>query len=296
MLRSRIFLALATAVLVSVSVAATQDAKAPAVGTRKLELIAEDKQAVPGWLRQPQPEGTTLHDEEWVKTANAVVLLHMFRSDHAAWEPILSEFDKRGITTLAIDMRGHGENLKGPEGEDLQSKVRGRDADTFRAMYRDANAAIDWLVEHGYSADRIGLLGASVGCSVAIDTARRRDEHGPVGVLTPGLNYLGVNSEEHIRSWGTRDLLIVTSEEEAEGGPAPLRAALNEQFEARRKREPKTEDHVTYWVLKEESVHGTRMFGSVKGIEARVANWFEEHFKPLTKKAPEKATSRPTDR
>ena len=292
MLRSRIFLALATAVLISVSVAATQEAEAPAVGTRKLELVAEDKQAVPGWLRQPQPKGTTLQNSEWTKTANAVVLLHMFRNDHTSWEPILSEFDKRGITTLAIDMRGHGENLKGPDGEDLQAKVRGRDAETFRAMYRDANAAFDWLVENGYSADRIGLLGASVGCSVAIDTARRRETHGPVGVLTPGLNYLGVNSEEHITDWGTRDLLIVTSEEEAEGGPAPLHAALNAQFEARRKSKPKTENHVTYWVLQEESVHGTRMFGSVKGIEARVASWFEERFPPQA----EKATSRPTDR
>lgn len=290
---------LASAALVSVSVAtpalntsnlkpSVSDSR-PTTETRKLELAASDSQVVPGWLREASPDKATENDTTWRETTDAVVLLHMFRSDHTAWEPILAKFEERGITTLAIDMRGHGENLKGPEGEDLGAKVRGRDADTFRAMHRDALAAVDWLIEQGYTAGNIGLLGASVGCSIAIDTSIRREGLGPVGVLTPGLNYLGVNSEEHIATWGTRDLLIVTSEEESEGGPAPLRAALMKQHELRKKKTPTAEDHVAYWVLPESSIHGTRMFGAVDGIEKRIVSWFDEQFDASTT-----ATSRPS--
>ena len=301
MLRSRISWVLASLALVGVCLAAPlsnasesvegESTSRPTNPTRKLALVASDKQAVPGWLRESEPESATSEDTDWRKTTDAVVLLHMFRSDHSAWEPILAKFQEQGITTLAIDMRGHGENLTGPKGEDLGAKIKNRDEDTFRAMHRDANAAIDWLVDNGYDASRIGLLGASVGCSVAIDTAVRREGLGPVGVLTPGLSYLGVDSEKHIESWGKRDLLIVTSEEESLDGPAPLRAALKMQWEARQAKSPGAKDRVDYWVLQGKNIHGTRMFGAVKGIEGRIATWFGERFG-----ANSKATSRPSKR
>lgn len=257
---------------------------------RELALKAEDGQAVPGWLIEAPPVGAKTGDTSWRAKGDALVLLHMFRSDHTAWEPILGELARRGITTLSIDMRGHGKNLTGPGGEDLGKRVVERDEATFRSMYKDAFAAIDWLTKAGYQPAHIGLFGASVGCSVAIDAAHRREGLGPVAVLTPGVNYLGVNSEEHLKDWGSRRLLIVSSAEEAPGGPALLVAQLERQFKQRKAKDPKAEDGVTYMVIDQSGIHGTRMFGKVEGIEATLAGWFEEEFAKLPDEAP---SSRP---
>ncbi len=40
-------------------------------------------------------------------TRAGVVLLHMYRHDRASWQPLIEKLSGRGITSLAIDMRGH---------------------------------------------------------------------------------------------------------------------------------------------------------------------------------------------
>jgi pimeloyl-ACP methyl ester carboxylesterase len=273
---------------------ATSRPVAPAVSVQKLALVAKDGQKVPGWLHEAPPAEVKAGDTSWRKDAHAVVLLHMFRSDHEAWDPILPELKKSGITALAIDMRGHGENVKGPKGEDLARLVVARDEDLFRSMYMDAFAAIDKLEALGYEPSHIGLFGASVGCSVAIDAAHRREGLGPVAVLTPGLNYLGVNSEEHLKEWGTRRILIVSSVEEAPGGPAILMGQLKRQFLERKRKDPMTTDGVTYLALPETRIHGTNMFGAVDDIEARLVGWFEDSFAEADAEVAAEAAGGPT--
>lgn len=194
----------------------------------------------------------------------AVVLLHMYRSTREAWTPILEPFQAAGIATLAIDMRGHGESTAGPDGADLAARAQARDPELFRAMWRDAAAAVAWLEKRGHDAGRIGLLGASVGCSVAFDAARRDDRLRVVGVLTPGTNYLGISTLDQLGDWGDRATLIVSSIEEAERGAKPIADALSKTQRAK----------VTYWELEESRVHGTNMFGKVWAIEIRTVNWF----------------------
>jgi len=196
--------------------------------------------------------------------APAVVLLHMFRSTREAWAPILEPFHLAGIATLAIDMRGHGASTVGAGGEDLAARVQSRDPDLFRAMWRDAAAAVVWLEKRGHDVGRIGLLGASVGCSVAFDAARRDDRLRVVGVLTPGTNYLGVSTLDQLEDWGDRYTLIVGSLEEAERGATHIVGLLRKNGRSR----------VTYSELEESRIHGTNMFGKVWAIEIRIVNWF----------------------
>jgi len=111
---------------------------------------------------------------------------------------------------------------------------------------------------------RIGLVGASVGCSVAVDaTVRRGDLVASVCALTPGKDYLGVPTMDHVKSWKEQPLLLLSSEEEADGGARPIAAEL--------KRKPGME----FRVVPGEKVHGTNMFGKVAGIEDRIVHWFE---------------------
>ena len=276
-----------TAVASASSAAADEGASSrPAVREVAVKMTAEDGQAVPGWYREAKPAGTKAGDEAWRSKAHAVVFLHMYRSDHLAWAPILPVFEKLGVSTLTIDMRGHGENTRGPKGEDLAKSAVDRDEALFQAMYKDAFAAIALLEKQGFQRRHISLMGASVGCSVAIDAARRMDGLGPVAVMTPGLNYLGVNTREQIKEWGTRDLLILTSEEESGNGPAPLRDALRDAYAKRKASSPKAADHLTYWQIEQTGIHGTRMFGKVEGIEQRIVDWFAARFAEEGKEKP----------
>jgi len=213
------------------------------------------------------PAGASEADRQPLSDVPAVVLLHMYRSDKSSWQPLFAPFVRRGMALLAIDMRGHGQSVAGPDGEDLAKLALSRDPKLFRDMHRDAEAAVKWLTDHGHAKKRIGLLGASVGCSVAIDAARRDPGLRVVGVLTPGTEYLGIPTMKHVQDWGDRALLLASSEEEAPRGAEPIQKYLSRQEGSR----------VTLWRFPKHGIHGTRMFGQVQGIEAKLAAWFAEN-------------------
>jgi uncharacterized protein len=62
-----------------------------------------------------------------------------------------------GIGVLLIDMRNHGDS----------TVTNGRFAGGIRE-YRDALGGWDWLVAHGYPADRVGLYGQSLGAATVL--------------------------------------------------------------------------------------------------------------------------------
>jgi dienelactone hydrolase len=194
---------------------------------------------------------------------SAVILLHMYKSNRSAWEPIRAPLYEQGIATLAIDMRGHGESVD--DAGNLSARVDDRDAELFNAMHADVAAAVAWLESRGYDAERIGVMGASVGCSVAIRAVLEDERLAGAAALTPGSDYLGVDSLSDVQAWDGRPLLLVSSEEEAERGALPLHEAMAER---------------DAWLLPDlvivpgSSIHGTNMFGQVPDVETRLATWW----------------------
>ncbi|RMH01199.1 MAG: hypothetical protein D6702_12060 [Planctomycetota bacterium] len=237
----------------------------PPAGPEPVRLRTRDGIELHAWyLHAGDRPGDDERARAEAAAAPALVLLPMYRGAKEDWTPLLGALHERGIAALALDPRGHGESRTGPDGEDLAARVAARDPELFRAMWRDAAAGVDWLVARGHRPERIGLLGASVGCSVAIDAARRDPRLRVVGTLTPGRNYLGVPTLEHLRDWGDRRLLVVAGGDEWANGAGPIVAALA----------GRDGSSVTFWRLPERGVHGTRMFGRVAGIENRLAAWF----------------------
>jgi dienelactone hydrolase len=132
-------------------------------------------------------------------------------------------------------------------------------------MVQDVVAAVAFLEARGYARGHIGLMGASVGCSVALAAAV--DDPGLAGVvaLTPGTRYLGQDSAAEIAAWDGRPLLLVSSHDEAGGGARPLHDALLA-------RDPWSSADLV--LLDHSSIHGTHMFGTVDGVESRLADWW----------------------
>ncbi len=260
-------------VLAAAALALSGDSGRPPVsavvpGPEPVQLTTADGVTIHGWYMaagdHAHEHGEKPPEREHYAATPAVVMLHMFRSDKSSWQSLMEHCRLAGVATLAIDMRGHGQSKLDAEGKDLTKLVQQRDEELFQAMWQDAQAAVDFLTERGHELPHIGLIGASVGCSVAIDCARRNPGLRTVAVLTPGRNYLGLPSMEHLKQWGDRDLLLVSSEDEQGKGAGPMRTALLKQSAAR----------VETWLLPDSSIHGTQMFGPVRGIEQRLMYWF----------------------
>ncbi len=201
---------------------------------------------------------------ESTSSGKVVVLLHMFKQEKSSWQPLMEILEEKGVSSLAIDMRGHGRSIQGPDEKDHSQRVAARDAALFNSMYKDAEAGVRFLLQKGYDPAHIGLVGASVGCSVAIHTVvRNKVSVGAVVLMTPGSNYLGVPTLEHIKKWSHTPLLILSSEEEKDRGAVPIYQALKSKGAELR-------------LFEEEDIHGTYMFDEVEDVEQLIVDWLKK--------------------
>lgn len=194
--------------------------------------------------------------------APAVILLHMYRSDRHAWQPLMDRLHNEGFAVLAIDMRGHGDSTA-PDSMRLVSRVQNRDETLFRSMYRDVMAAYDFLATQPHvDLSRLAVVGASVGCSVAIDYAARDASVDVVVCMTPGERYLGLNSRQHIARFakhGQRPMLLLATEGERQASDVLGKICK----------------HATVDIVGPGQVHGTRMFGQIDGIEQKIVDFIK---------------------
>lgn len=223
-------------------------------GGVRVELTASDGYRLAGLLSTPQG-----------KPLGGVVLLHMYSNNKESWQPLTEHLVKRGFVCLAIDMRGHGESRIGPTGDDNLAKVFARDPAFFNDMHLDGEAAVRYLA--GLSKDKpcpIAIVGASVGCSVAIHTAVAGNvDIAAVAVMTPGRNYLNIPTMEHLKRWPGIPMLVLSSQEEVALGAEEIFKVLG----------PTNAD---LQVFSENNIHGTFMFGKVDGVEELITSWLVE--------------------
>jgi len=100
-----------------------------------------------------------------------VVLAHQFHADRAGWAPLAEKLHARGIGTLALDLRGHGESTQkaGAEVKVTDDFAASAKAVGFDRIPADLAQATAWVRKQpGVDGRRIGLAGASVGAFAAI--------------------------------------------------------------------------------------------------------------------------------
>ncbi|MDO8622072.1 MAG: alpha/beta fold hydrolase [bacterium] len=128
------------------------------------------------WYTVEQPVGWAL-------------LLHMMPAAKESYGQLAEELERRGIASLAIDFRGHGESQGGQAGY-----VRFSDAE-HQMKIHDIEAAVGWLREQGARDEATVLVGASIGANLAL---QHLADHGAIPaavLLSPGLDYRGVKTE-----------------------------------------------------------------------------------------------------
>lgn len=150
-------------------------------------------------------DGTTLAGE-FFESSNrpspGVVLVHMLTRNKNDWHGLPDRIRDAGITALTIDLRGHG--------------ASSGSADDLAAMIQDVRAAAQWLAtRQNVRPDAIGVVGASLGASLALLAAVELPQVRVIGVLSPSLDYRGLRTDTAlVKRLGSRAIWLAASSED----------------------------------------------------------------------------------
>ena len=169
-------------------------------------------------------------------TYSSSTILSENRTDYDAQIP---RFTEAGYAVLALDMRGHGDT-GGENNWDLAAS----DLETVMGILID---------QPEIHKDRVAIIGASIGSNMALITGAAVPNISSVVLLSPGLDYQGVTTEDALADYGNRSLLIVASSEDSYA--AESSQALADQSTG-----------LVNFKLYDGAGHGTRMFAAEPGL------------------------------
>ena len=186
--------------------------------------------------------------------APAVLLLHGGRQDRSEWDGLLPALQARGWTTLAIDLRGHGET--------------GGEIEDWSAFFNDANgvphdveAALAFLREDaGVDPERIAVVGSSVGANLACVAVQKFGARGAVFFSGKTEAAASLAGEELTRLHST---LYVAAADEQGGARAGWARALAEQ----------SAEPARAYVVGDSSTHGAALLAEDPSLTGQVVGF-----------------------
>lgn len=157
----------------------------------------------------PQPPGLIL-----VPTRN---------SSREAWSMFAQTAQEAGYLCLAVDLRGQGESLP-PRGQPSSQRDFSTE-DWKRALY-DIAAAREAILACGAHPDNLAIVGAGLGANLALQYAVADPAMQAVVMVSPGLDYQGIQTDKAIIALANRPVLLMASKGDsyAAGSCARLKA------------------------------------------------------------------------
>ncbi len=122
---------------------------------------------------------------------------HGLGSNKSEWGALEAELAKKGYGYLSLDFRGHGGSL---ECGGAPADYRSFRAADWTSLSKDIKAAAAFLKKKGIAARKLILCGASIGANLSLKAVREGLRPAGVVLLSPGLVYVGVSSEEFFKT------------------------------------------------------------------------------------------------
>ncbi len=153
----------------------------------------------------------TYHKAEAGGGRRAALLLHMLGRTRADYAPLEKALNAKGISTFAIDFRGHGESTQKADGTALN--YRAFDDRAWGEIANDIVPALAFLQSKGHGKRDTTIVGASIGANAALIAASNDLQIHSAVLLSPGMDYRGVRIQDPAQNWDfTRPLYILASE------------------------------------------------------------------------------------
>ncbi|MBS3158588.1 alpha/beta fold hydrolase [Candidatus Woesearchaeota archaeon] len=183
-----------------------------------------------------------------------VILLHMLDKDHSSWDKFAEQLYDLGYSVIAIDLRGHGKSAESTGSwQDFSEK-------DFNDMTLDVKEAKEFGLHEKKT--RFVIIGASIGANTALNYAAKDKEILGVALLSPGMDYRGLEIENTALSYGQRPILLAASEEDTYSADAVKE--LNSKIFGKKK-----------IVMFKDAGHGTDMFKGTE-LDKELLNWLKE--------------------
>jgi len=237
-------------------------ASAPApVGAETAWLTTSDDYHVAAWFWPSRSRPAN-------GKAPALILLHQRAKDKSSWGGLADELTAEGYSVMAIDLRGHGETVD-PQGRPIPLDSL-RDAD-YAAMLKDVAAAHTFLTQRsGVDADRVGIIGASIGANLGLLYAADDRRIRTVVALSPGLNYRGLQPLVAMSGLDKRPLFLIASK-----GDKPSADACAALQQAAVKEAPVSVR------LFDGTAHGTDLLAANAGLDQTIiSGWLLNYLPP----------------
>ncbi len=200
------------------------------------------------------PVQTTLYSPGGSGPFPGVILLHMLGGDRQDWDDVglTNALVENGFVALGVDLRGHGET-----GSTIDWQLAPED---LQRVW-DHFTSLD-LVD----AQRTAVIGASIGGNLALITGTNQPAIQTVILLSPGLDYRGVTTEDSLLNYGSRPILIVASEEDVYAADSSRTLAALAQGESQLE-------------MFNGAGHGTRMFSTQPELTQLILTWLAKNLK-----------------
>ena len=161
-----------------------------------------------------------------------VILAPQFHQTRDSFAALAERLNARGIATLALDLRGHGESTdKGGAPvavtDDFMASAK---AVGFDQIPSDLAQAAAWArKQHGIDGRRVGLAGASVGAFAALEAARKVRPQAVLALSPAGQAAFGDKAMEQVtasaaKSTGAKLVFYAVGDEDTAKVAAALRA------------------------------------------------------------------------
>ena len=196
-----------------------------------------------------------------VGAASAVLLLHMMPATKESWQPLTELLNKKGLATLAIDLRGHGESTVGVGGRELDYK-KFSDVDQ-QTKKLDVSAGLEFLKREGFALPDITLVGASIGANLALQALAEHSEIKKAAALSPGLDYKGVVTKSLLEKIATDQQVFLIASEDDSYSADSARALAETNPRAKLK-------------IYDRAGHGTNMWFSQPALLPELVEWLTQ--------------------
>jgi pimeloyl-ACP methyl ester carboxylesterase len=195
---------------------------------------------------------STLYTPDGIAPLPGVILLHMLGSDRQVWEEngFAVTLAENGYAVLTVDMRGHGAT-----GGSINWELVPEDLQRVWQHFTTLEAV---------DSQRSAVIGASIGANLALISGAGEAAIKTAVLLSPGLDYRGVSTEEPIAAYGERPLFIVASEEDVYAAESSRTLADLAQGE-------------TQLQMYNGAGHGTRMFDAQPDLSTLILDWLAQN-------------------